>query len=106
MPHVFVGTQPRKKVVSAAAPALLAYHGGALIQNVRLITVYWGSAWVADPVRTALDEFADFFVTSPLLEQLAEYSVPDQTIGPGRHAQTFLDTSDPPQTLADTDIQA
>jgi len=106
MPHVFVGTQPRKKVVSAAATPLLAYHGGALIQNVRLITVYWGSAWVADPVRAALDEFANFFVSSPLLDQLAEYNVPGQAIGHGTHAQTFLDTSDPPQTLADTDIQA
>jgi len=105
MPHVFVGTTPRKKV--SAAGAQLTYHGGPLLANVKLITIYWGSVWVADPLRTQLDEFADFFVSSSLLDQLAEYSVAgSQTIGHGTHAQTLLVTSDPPANLADADLQS
>lgn len=112
MPHVFVGTQPRKKVSAAAAPPLLAYHGGPLLANVKLITIFWGSAWLADSLRNSIQEFADFVVTSSLIDQLHEYSVlpsvdqPGQSIGHGTHPQTFLDTSDPPPTLADADIQS
>jgi hypothetical protein len=72
-----------------AANAHLSYRGGPLLQNINVVPIFWGSQWESDPtlgsLRDQLLDFLDFFVApgGPMLQQLAEYSVPGQTIGPG-----------------------
>jgi len=88
-----------------AQPRLLAYHNGPIIQAAEVTTIYWGSAWVSDALRTQLDEFFDFVLTSSLIDQLSEYNAGGMTIGHGRHAQSLLNTADPPATVDDLMIQ-
>jgi hypothetical protein len=91
-----------KEFIRAAAAPLLAYHGGKLLQNVEVTLIYWGSAWANDPLRTSLDEFFAFVLTSPLIEQLAEYG----PIGHGKLVQSlWLGNNEPPNPVDDTQIQ-
>ena len=72
---------------AGAAPAQLTYRGGALIQNVEVFSLYWGVAWNKDPLlsmKPKLDAFYQFVLGSALLDQLAEYNVPQYTIGHGK----------------------
>src|SRR5579885_1225807 len=59
-------------------PPRLEYKGGPLIDEVNIISVYWGNQWNTDPTltgyRTGMDQFFDFIVTSPLIDQLKEYN--------------------------------
>ena len=74
-------------VRDAAAPAPhLTYRNGPLLTNVEVFTIFWGAAW-QDPANLQLSQqmnsFFDFILTSPLLDQLSEYSVPGKNIGHG-----------------------
>jgi hypothetical protein len=65
--------------IAAPAPPLLTYRGGPLLSSVEIFTVFWGAAWNAAPLSTTaqdLNNFFKFIVTSPLIDQLAEYNVP------------------------------
>lgn len=98
----------RPKHVRRAAPAAppkLNYHGGPLLANPEVTTIYWGTAWNSDPLRAQMDAFFDFLVTSSLLSQLAEYNVSGFTIGQGKHVQSVTISSNPPNTLDDSQIQ-
>lgn len=96
----------KKESKLRAATPQLTYHGGPLLANVEVATIYWGSAWASDPLRTQLDEFFNFVVTSSLLDQLGEYSQPGFTIGHGKHVQSVLLTDDPATPLDDSAIQS
>lgn len=99
----------RSKGIRKAAPAAppqLNYHGGPLLANPEVTTIYWGSAWGSDPLRPEMDAFFDFIVTSSLLAQLAEYNVPGFTIGKGKHVQSVTISSDPANPLDDSQIQS
>lgn len=113
-PRQVVGLKQKKKIdlsysmlpeAQAPATAQLAYHGGPVIQNVKVVTVYWGSAWASDPLRTTLDEFFNFVVQSSLIDQLSEYNTPTQTIGRGFHTASLLVTADPGPLQDDVQIQ-
>src|SRR5205823_11587696 len=73
----------------AAAPVgapRLTYRGGALLASVQVFLFFWGDAWQQDPQLGLVQQVNDFFefvLTSPLMDQMAEYSVQDFTIGPG-----------------------
>lgn len=95
----------REPKIRASVPAL-SYHGGPLLANVEVTTIYWGSAWATDPLRTELDEFFNFAVTSSLIDQLSEYTVANFIIGHGKHVQSVLLGDDPATPLDDTAIQA
>lgn len=97
--------KPRRIVGTAGLPHL-TYRGGPLIQNVKVTTIYWGSAWSNDPIRAQLDAFLDFIVTSSLIDQLAEYNVPGFTIGHGKHVASLVVPQDPPATVDDPAIVA
>ena len=61
-----------------AAPQL-TYRGGPLLSSVEVFTVFWGPAWLQAPqnaLADSLNQFFQFIVTSPLLDQLGEYNVP------------------------------
>ncbi len=97
----------------AAAPQAvqpqLTYNGGPLIANVQVFTLFWGSAWSQPDLAalsSQLNQFFQYIVTSPLIDQLAEYSVDAYPIGPGLFAGSFtLTDQDPPSQVTDQQIQ-
>lgn len=94
-----------------AAPvstANLTYRGGPLLPAVEVFTFFWGSAW-QDKQASLVDQinqFFDFILTSALLDQLAEYSVPGMSIGHGSRIGTVILGGDVPGTVDDSDIQS
>lgn len=76
----------------AAAPAVqLTYRGAPLLDSVRVFTMFWGQAWQTSPnsdLANQLNQFFGFVVSSSLVDQLAEYSVPGHTIGHGSYIGT------------------
>jgi hypothetical protein len=79
----------------AAAPQL-TYRNGPLLTAVEVFTIFWGPAWqqaAQSAMVTKINQFFDFILTSPLIHQLAEYSVPGKKIGHGRHTGTVTITT-------------
>ena len=94
-----------------AAPvsaARLTYRGGPLLQATQVFVVFWGTAWESAqaPLVQQLNQFFDFVLTSALLDQLGEYSVPGKSIGHGSRTGSVILSTDPPATITDADIQA
>ncbi len=79
----------------AAPPPHLTFHNGPLISAVEVFTIFWGSAWQQPQSNLAnsLNQFFDFILKSSLLDQLAEYSVPGQSIVHGHRSGTVTITS-------------
>jgi hypothetical protein len=74
--------------IAAATPPHLTYRNGPLISSVEVFTVFWGSVWqqgaqldMADKVN----QFFNYILTSSLLDQLSEYSVPKYPIHHGKY---------------------
>src|ERR1700674_3783374 len=70
--------------IAAPPAANLIYRGGPLLESVKVFTIFWGQAWQTSPNATLanqINQFFEFVVSSALVDQLAEYSVPGQTIG-------------------------
>jgi hypothetical protein len=88
------------------APPQLTYRGGPLLGAVEVFTIFWGSAWQGSSVVDFMNGFFDYVLTSPLMDQLSEYSTQDVSIGPGMRTGTVTIASDPPNQLPDSDIQA
>ena len=86
--------EPRAATAAApAAPAAmqLTYRGGPLMTAVEVASVFWGRAWngpAEQDLAKRLNEFLRFVVASAYVDQLAEYDVPEQSIGRGRFAGT------------------
>ena len=95
--------------VLAAPAAQLTYRGGPLLTAVEVVTVYWGAAWneaTAQATAQSLNAFFPFVVSSPYIDQLAEYNTPQQKIGRGRYAGTVLVTDTAPgASVTDSAIQ-
>jgi hypothetical protein len=89
--------------------ANLTYRGGALIQNVEVFTAFWGNKWGSPNSADTIGKLNKFFtdiLTSPLIDQLAEYNVPGQTIGHGSLIGTKVITQNAPATsVTDSAIQ-
>ena len=83
-------------VRQAGTPPQLTYHGGHLLAQVEVFTIFWGSAWKT-ATRKALagriNTFFDSILVSPLIDQLGEYGVAGQQIGHGRRVGTATVTS-------------
>jgi hypothetical protein len=94
-----------------AAPvtqAQLTYRGGPLLPAVQVFNFFWGTAWQGQQAALvqSINQFFDFILTSPLLDQLGEYSVAGMTIGHGSRTGAVILSTDPPSTIADSDVQA
>jgi hypothetical protein len=91
------------------SPPQLTYRGGPLLTAVKVFTIYWGAAWGSSPLSdlaTKLDGFFDFILTSELMDQMAEYSVPGKVIGHGsRIGRTVLTHPAPKHVVTDARIQ-
>jgi hypothetical protein len=82
---------------------------GPLIKNVEIFTIFWGNGWQQAPASgliSQVNEFFSYIVTSPLIDQLAEYSVPGQSIGHGSMVGTIFTTTPPlHRSVSDAAIQ-
>ena len=99
---------PAPRVLAPSA-AQLTYRGGPLLSAVQVVTVFWGAAWneaTAEATAQSLNAFFQFVVTSPYVDQLGEYSTPQQQIGAGRYVGTARVTDSAPGTsVTDSAVQ-
>ncbi|MFI5282630.1 MAG: hypothetical protein ACHQ0J_05810 [Candidatus Dormibacterales bacterium] len=102
------GAAPASGIAPKLAPKL-TYRGGPLLSAVEVYTMFWGAAWQTAPntqIAVQVNQFFDFVVTSPLLDQMAEYGAPGKPIGHGTHAGTATVTTPAPgQSIDDGAIQ-
>ena len=103
-------TQPT--VEAAAAPATapqLTYRNGPLLGAVEVFTIFWGTLWqqgAQNAMVGQINQFFDFILTSPLIDQLAEYNVAGKTIGHGRRTGSItITTPTLKHSVSDTAIQ-
>lgn len=92
-----------------ATPPQLTYRGGHLLTSVKVFTVFWGAAWSGAQAAVAqeLNAFFTFILTSPLIDQLAEYSTPTQKIGHGSlEGTTTLTSPAPAKSTTDTAVRS
>ena len=86
----------------------LTYRNGPLLTGVEVFTIFLGSAWQKAQAALVgeINHFFDFILTSPLLTQLSEYSVPGKQIGAGTRTGS-LTLVQPPlhQSVSDKAIQ-
>jgi hypothetical protein len=108
-PKLIVPTVRQAFADAPAAAPHLTYHGGHLLTNVSVYSIFWGSGWQS---RTAevqtINSFLDFVVTSSLMDLLAEYSVTGQQIGHGTHIGSVTITNSNPgdgTTVSDDQIR-
>src|ERR1700737_1574807 len=110
-PIRIVPLHPGKALAAAPqVPPKLTYRNGPLLTSVQVFTIFWGAAWnnaPQDALLPKLNEFFDFILASQLLDQLAEYSVPNQKIARGLLIGTItLIAPTPGKTVDDSAIQA
>jgi hypothetical protein len=87
---------PSERLATAAAveappAAQLTYRGGPLLTAVQVFTVFWGATWndaALQGTAQSVNRFFQFLVASPYIDQLGEYSTPQQKIERGRYAGT------------------
>ena len=89
---------PTVEVARLAPPVApkLVYRNGPLLTQVQVFTIFWGAAWQQAANATLLaqvNQFFDFILTSSLIDQLGEYSVPGKQIGHGKHIGTLTATT-------------
>jgi hypothetical protein len=99
----------RTEALAPVARPHLTYRGGPLLAAVQVFIFFWGDAWRAEPHATLMGKLNDFFefvLTSALMDQLAEFSVPDFAIGHGARTGAIALTTTPPATVSDADVQA
>lgn len=98
-----------QKAAVAAPAAQLVYNNGPLIAQPQVFTIFWGTAWQNGTLLNLVAQvngFFDYILTSPLIDQLGEYSVAQYQIQYGTRIGTLSLTSpDVSQTVDDSDIQ-
>jgi len=101
-------TVDQAKAAPPVAPHL-SYRNGPLLTAVEVFTIFWGAAWQQSAnaaLVSHVNQFFDFILTSPLIDQLSEYSVPGKAIGHGRHTGTLTLTAPAPKhSTTDSAIQ-
>jgi hypothetical protein len=101
--------RPEVQRVAAAVAPKLTYRGGPLLTAVEVFTIFWGAEWKQAPqsaLLTSINLFFDYILTSALLDQLGEYSVPGNSIGHGKRTGAITLTSPAPTTsVQDSAIQ-
>jgi hypothetical protein len=101
--------RPEAPRVAAAALPRLTYRGGPLLTAVEVFTVFWGAEWkqaAQSVMATNMNLFFDYILTSALMDQLGEYSVPGNSIGHGKRTGTVTLTAPAPNSsVEDSAIQ-
>jgi hypothetical protein len=86
----------------------LTYRGGPLLSEVQVFVFFWGDTWQQDPhvaLVQQINSFFDYVLTSEMVDQLAEYSVPGQAISHGTRTGSIELTTAPPSRLSDGDVK-
>jgi hypothetical protein len=98
-----------RRTAAAAPSAQLVYNNGPLVAQAQVFTLFWGAQWQSaaqSPVIAQVNGFFDFVLSSALIDQLAEYNVPQYEISHGRRIGTLtLTNPDVPQSVDDSAIQ-
>ena len=98
----------RLEAIAPVKAPSLTYRGGPLLTSAHVFLLFWGDAWKGDPLSGLMQQLNDFFeyiVSSPLIDQLSEYNVPNYTIGHGARSGAIALTTTPPPNVQDSDIQ-
>jgi hypothetical protein len=99
-------TAPR--AASTTSPQF-TYRDGPLLNKVEVFSIFWGQAWQGpddSSLVSHMNNFFDFILTSKLIDQLGEYSVPGKSIGHGsRTGSIVLASSEPGKSITDSAIQ-
>ena len=95
--------------LAPAAPPQLTYRNGPLLTAVEVFTIFWGAAWqnaAGSALAGQINQFFDAVLTSALIDQLGEYSVPGSTIGRGKRTGSLTITAPALRhSVSDTAIQ-
>jgi len=105
-----VGVNTDKTLIArVSAPASFTYRGGPLLTSVEVFTIFWGPAWTQQTqsdLAKDLNTFFGYIVGSPLLDQMAEFSVPGKSIGHGSFTGSITITTPAlSTTVSDSFIQ-
>lgn len=103
-----VSTPPGTTPAISTAPPNLTYRNGPLLASPEVFTLFWGTEWQSAQaaLATQVNQFFDFILTSQLIDQLGEYSVPAYKIGHGRRiGTTTITTPSLKHSVSDTAIQ-
>lgn len=97
--------EDRRLLASRFGNPNVTYHGGPLLQNVQVSTVYYGQPWTTSAALqqtiTQTDNFLRYLTTSPYFDTLKQYNV-----GTGTFVAHDVVAQDPAgQTIDDTQIQ-
>jgi hypothetical protein len=87
------------------------YMGGPLLQQVRVVTLFWGPSWRQDEQQRQLVDyfnafFRDMFADGRYMATLAQYSAGGYQIGNGTFVAAATDESPVPARVTDFQIQA
>ena len=77
---------PEALAAGPAAAPHLTYRRGPLLTSVKVFTIFWGAAWTGAQAAmvTKINAVFDYVLTSPLIDQLSEHSVPGRRLAMGR----------------------
>ena len=106
-PIRIVPLRPAPGLVPAISPKL-TYRGGPLLSAVEVFTAFWGTEWQgADAQLMAqVNDFFTYIVTSTLMDQLGEYSIPAVAIDHGSlTGTTTITDTQPTNPVTDAQIQ-
>ncbi len=94
---------------AAASSRQLEYNGGPLLRNAEVVVIYWGAQFKDGELQSLtdkLDVFFDSILTSPMMDQLHEYSTKKYSIGPGKRVASVMITAGAPKGhISDSAIQ-
>lgn len=91
-----------------ASTPQLSYRNGPLMEDVEVFTVFWGAGWNTAPLDKLMQDMNDFFdyiLASPLMDQLTEYNVANYKISRGKRTGTVVIAPPTKTSVTDTDIQ-
>jgi hypothetical protein len=84
----------------------VTYHGGALMQHVKVFPLYWGKEWSGAKLTGYFNSFFPaLFADGRYMANLAQYSAGGYQIGKGEFGAAATDPVAPPATVTDAQIQ-
>jgi hypothetical protein len=98
----------RLEALAPVGAPQLTYRGGPLLSEVQVFVLFWGDTWQQDPqvaLVQQINSFFDYVLTSEMMDQLAEYSVPGQAISHGTRTGSIELTTAPPSNVSDGDVK-
>lgn len=95
---------PNSKKNVNTLQARLSYYGGPVIENVKVVTIWWGGASKV-AYSSKLPQFYSGITNSSWFRVLGEYSTSTQTIGIGSWIMSYSDTLAPKGALTDADVK-